>query len=119
MTQPNKVPGLFRNAKSQQSFPAGTTIFNAGDPGAEMFGIIEGEVEIRGDGVIFDTLGPGDIFGEMALVDGSPRSGSAVATADTVLAAIDRHRFLFLVQETPTFAIEIMGVMADRTRRRK
>lgn len=118
MEQKNKVPGLFRNAKATHTFPAGTTIFNAGDEGSEMFGIIEGAVEIRGDAGVVGRLGPGDVFGEMALVDESPRSATAVAAADTVVAAIDRHRFLFLVQETPTFALEVMTVMAERTRQR-
>lgn len=118
MEQKNKVPGLFRNAKTKQTFAAGTTIFNTGDAGAEMFGIIEGEVEIRSSGGVVGHLGPGDVFGEMALVDESPRSATAVAASDTVVAAIDRHRFLFLVQETPTFALEVMAVMAERTRER-
>jgi CRP-like cAMP-binding protein len=52
----------------------------------------------------------------MALVDSSPRSATAVATTDTVLAVIDRHRFLFLVQETPMFALQVMSAMADRVR---
>ena len=63
-------------------------------------------------------LGPEDVFGEMALIDNSPRSLTAVAITDTTLATIDRHRFLFLVQETPTFAIDVMTVMAERLRNR-
>ena len=54
----------------------------------------------------------------MALVDNSPRSATAVALEETTLAMIDRHRFLFLVQETPMFALEVMSVMADRLRQR-
>lgn len=69
-----------------------------------MFGIVEGEIEIRTADEVIARLGADDTFGEMALVDSSPRSASAVATKDTVLAVIDQHRFLFLVQETPMFA---------------
>jgi CRP-like cAMP-binding protein len=47
-----------------------------------------------------------------------PRSATAVAVSETTLATVDRHRFLFLVQETPMFALEVMSVMADRLRRR-
>ena len=52
----------------------------------------------------------------MAIIDSSPRSATAVATADTVLAVIDKHRFLFLVQETPMFALQVMSSMAERFR---
>ena len=52
----------------------------------------------------------------MALVDSSPRMATAVATADTVLALIDRRRFLFLVHETPMFALQVMSEMANRFR---
>jgi CRP/FNR family cyclic AMP-dependent transcriptional regulator len=52
----------------------------------------------------------------MAIVDGSPRSATAVAVTDTKLAVIDRHRFLFLVQETPMFALQVMSSLAERLR---
>jgi CRP-like cAMP-binding protein len=61
-------------------------------------------------------LGPDDIFGEMALVGSSPRSATAVAVTDCTLAVINKHRFLFLVQETPMFALQVMPAMASRTR---
>jgi CRP-like cAMP-binding protein len=52
----------------------------------------------------------------MALLDAEPRMATAVATEDTELAVIDRHRFLFLVQETPMFALSVMSAMAKRFR---
>ena len=64
--------------------------------------MIEGKVELRlptGRSVI---LGPDETFGEMALVDQSPRSATAAAVEDTKLAVIDKHRFLFLIDETPS-----------------
>jgi CRP/FNR family transcriptional regulator, cyclic AMP receptor protein len=111
-----KVPGVFYNAKSFKDVPAGTVIFEEGAGGAEMFGIVEGEVEIRLPSGAVRRLGPDDTFGEMAIVDASPRSGTAVAVADTKLAVIDRHRFLFLVQETPMFALQVMSSIAERLR---
>ncbi len=112
------VPGLFFNPKETRRVEAGTVIFAEGEPGTEMFGIIEGEVELRGSGGLHQHLGPRDVFGEMALIDESARSATAVAVSGTTLATIDRHRFLFLVQETPTFALDVMSVMAERLRRR-
>jgi CRP/FNR family transcriptional regulator, cyclic AMP receptor protein len=52
----------------------------------------------------------------MAIVDGSPRSATAVAVADTKLAVIDRHRFIFLIDETPMFALQVMSSIAERLR---
>ena len=97
-----KVPGVFYNAKSFKDVPAGTIIFEEGASGAEMFGIVEGEMGIRLPNGAVHRLGPDDTFGEMAIVDTSPRSATAVAVTDTKLAVIDRHRFLFLVQAPRT-----------------
>jgi CRP/FNR family transcriptional regulator, cyclic AMP receptor protein len=111
-----KVPGVFYNAKSFKDVPAGTVIFEEGASGSEMFGVVEGEVEVRLPGGAALRLGPDDTFGEMAIVDSSPRSATVVAVTDTKLAVIDRHRFLFLVQETPMFALQVMSSIADRLR---
>jgi CRP/FNR family cyclic AMP-dependent transcriptional regulator len=111
-----KVTGLFRNAKDTRTVPAGTVIFQQGDPGAEMYGIVSGEVELRTDDDLIAKLGPDDVFGEMALIDSSNRMATAVAGSETVLAVIDRRHFLFLVHETPMFALQVMSAMADRLR---
>ena len=111
-----KVPGLFHNAKTTKDVPAGTVIFEAGTSGTEMFGVVEGEVEVRLPNGAVRRLGPDDTFGEMAIIDSSPRSATAVAVADTKLAVIDRPKFLFLVQETPMFALQVMSSMAERIR---
>jgi CRP-like cAMP-binding protein len=110
------VIGLFRNAQKTLKLPAGEVIFAEGDVGSEMYGIIEGQVELRTSKRTIATLGPDDVFGEMAVVDSSPRMATAVAATDLELAVIDKHRFLFLVHETPTFALQVMSTMADRFR---
>jgi CRP-like cAMP-binding protein len=66
---------------------------------------------------VLETLGPGGMFGEMAVIEREPRSGTAVAETDTALVGIDKRRFWFLVQETPYFAEIVMKVMAGRLRR--
>jgi len=111
-----KVPGVFKNASSIRDVPAGEVIFEEGSSGGEMFGIIEGEVEVRTSGGTTRRLGVDDTFGEMAVVDSSPRSATAVAVSDTKLAVIDRRTFLFLVHETPMFALQVMSSIADRLR---
>ena len=110
------VGGLFANAQQTSAVQAGQVIFREHDEGAHMFGVVSGEVHLyRGENRI-STVGPGGVFGEMAIIDRSQRSLTAVAAADTVLAVIDRKMFLFLVHETPTFALDVMGAMAHRLR---
>jgi len=111
-----KVHGLFLNAQRTLDLAPGQVVFKEGDAGTEMFGIVSGEVRLEAGGHVVATLGPDDVFGEMALLDSSPRMASAIATSETQLAVIDRHRFLFLVQETPMFALSVMSAMADRLR---
>lgn len=111
-----KIPGVFRSATTIQEFPAGAVIFAAGDAGDEMFGILEGEVEIRTPAGSVRVLSQDDTFGEMSVVDSSPRSGTATALTDARLAVIDRRNFLFLVHETPMFALQVMASIADRLR---
>ena len=111
-----RVEGVFRDAKETKSVPAGTVIFKEGETGNEMFGIVEGEVELAAPAGIVAKLGPDDIFGEMAIIDHQTRMATATATTDTVLAVIDRQRFLWLVHETPTFALQVMRTMAERLR---
>jgi CRP/FNR family transcriptional regulator, cyclic AMP receptor protein len=111
-----KVRGVFNNANSIMEVPAGAVIFEEGSEGAEMFGIVEGEVEVRLPNGLVRKLGADDTFGEMALIDDATRSATAVAVVDTKLAVIDKRTFLFLVTETPMFALQVMSSIADRLR---
>jgi CRP/FNR family transcriptional regulator, cyclic AMP receptor protein len=113
-----KVEGVFRSTTVKKTFPAGTVIFAEGAAGEEMYGVIEGRVSLRRGDDVLAELGPDEVFGEMAMVDHSSRSRTAVAEVDTVLAVIDRHSFLFLVHETPMFAIQVMSTLAERLRAR-
>lgn len=110
------VLGVFKAATDTRAVPAGTVIFETGSTGQEMFGVINGRVELRLPNGGTLEVGPEGTFGEMALVDSSPRSADAVALEDTTLAVIDKRRFLFLVTETPTFALQVMSNLADRLR---
>jgi CRP/FNR family transcriptional regulator, cyclic AMP receptor protein len=109
-----KVLGVFKAAKETREVTAGTVIFEAGSVGDEMFGIVRGKVELRFPDGREIAIGEDESFGEMALINSSPRSATAVAVEDTSLAVIDKRRFLFLVGETPTFALQVMSNMAER-----
>lgn len=109
-----KILGVFKAAKETRQMKAGSVIFEAGATGEEMFGVIEGRIELRfPDGRVI-SIGPDETFGEMAIINSTPRTATAVATEDSNLAVIDKQRFLFLVGETPTFALQVMSCMADR-----
>ena len=98
-------------------FKPGEVIFSEGDKGDKMYVIRSGEVEILRDGHVVETLAPGGIFGEMALIDGSPRAATARAKTACDVAPITEKSFLFLVHETPFFAIAVMRTLAERLRR--
>lgn len=108
---------LFRNATDCESFSAGQVIFQEGQPGDVMYAVTEGEVDILIHNKIINTVEPGGILGEMALIDTKPRSATAIARTDCKLVPISEKRFTFLVQQTPHFALQVMRVMADRLRR--
>src|SRR6185437_10376760 len=98
-------------------FEPGETIFSEGDKADKMYVVLSGEVEVHLQGTVVDTLAPGTTFGEMALIDGAPRSASVVAKTRSEVAAIDEKTFLFLVDEMPYFALSTMRNLVDRLRR--
>jgi CRP/FNR family cyclic AMP-dependent transcriptional regulator len=108
---------LFNRDTETETHPAGTTLFLEGDPGTEMFAVVEGAVDLVVRGRKVETVGPGGVFGEMALVEKLPRIATAVVSADAKVVRVDERRFLFLVQQSPFFALQIMAVMAERIRR--
>jgi CRP-like cAMP-binding protein len=99
-----------------REFKAGDVIFKEGDPAQELFIIQSGAVEIRLGNRILETLPQYSIFGEMALIDNAPRSATAVAASDVKLVAVSEKQFLFLISNTPYFALNVMRVMARRLR---
>jgi CRP/FNR family transcriptional regulator, cyclic AMP receptor protein len=108
---------LFSVEENPRICEPGETIFREYDMGSEMYVVLEGEVELTIGRNVVETLGPGEPFGEMALIDQSPRVATATAKAGCKLAVIPEKRFLFMVQTTPQFALQIMKVMADRLRK--
>jgi CRP-like cAMP-binding protein len=108
---------IFRNANDLRALSAGEVIFREGDAGDLMFAVVEGVVELSVNGRIVDSVGEGQILGEMALIDESPRSATATAVGPATVAPVDRKRFVYLVQEHPTFALTVMEIMAERLRK--
>lgn len=112
-----KLPEIFASPANVRSVLKGTTIFSAGDDSGEMFVVQSGEVDILINGVVVETVFPEGFFGEISLIEDSVRSGDAVARTDCKLLPVNRHHFLYMVDEMPQFALHVMKGMADRLRR--
>ncbi|MBD5634473.1 MAG: cyclic nucleotide-binding domain-containing protein [Candidatus Eremiobacteraeota bacterium] len=108
---------LLRNDPAAKSVLAGDTIFSEGDAGDTAYVVTEGVIELSIHDSSLETVGTGGIFGEMALIDRQSRSAPAKAKTDAKVVPIDQRRFLYLIQNTPFFAVEVMHVMAERIRR--
>jgi len=110
------VKGMFVSARETRRYAAGDVIFAQGDPSAEMYGVVSGSVQLSADGQPVVTVGPEATFGEMGLIDSTARSLTATAVEPSEIAVIDERTFLFLVQETPMFALQVMRALAARIR---
>jgi CRP/FNR family transcriptional regulator, cyclic AMP receptor protein len=108
---------LSRNETEGVTFPKGQPIFSAGDPADVVYVVLEGEVELSIRGKVVEILGQGGVLGEMALMEHTLQTATATAISDCKLVAIPGKRFLFMVQQTPHFYLQIMRVIAERLRR--
>jgi CRP/FNR family transcriptional regulator, cyclic AMP receptor protein len=99
----------------------GEIIFHSGDPGDCMFGLLEGQVQLSWNGEEgHELINAGDVFGAGALVTSEHRRyGNAKAVSPCRLLVMNREKFLFAVQESPMFAIELLGSIDQRLRQLK
>ena len=97
-------------------YDKGKVIMVAGQAGALMYVVTEGQVAISIRDAVVDRVGPVGIFGQMALIDQSPRAANAVAESDCALLAMNRNVFLNLVKSEPAFGIALLSAMAERLR---
>ena len=105
----------------QKSIKRSTIIFSKGDPGSSLFAIHKGSVKISapsiaGHDAVFNLLGAGDVFGEIAVLDGRPRTADAVAVTDCELFVIGRRDFLPLLSEEPEIALKMIELLCQRLR---
>jgi CRP/FNR family transcriptional regulator, cyclic AMP receptor protein len=100
----------------QIEHPTGTVIATEGEPGAGLFVIEEGDAEVTIGGKRVNQLHAGDFFGEMALLDGGPRTATVTATTDIKLWALTEWVFRGLLVEHPTIALRTLEAMASRLR---
>jgi CRP/FNR family transcriptional regulator, cyclic AMP receptor protein len=104
-----------------QQVPRGATIFRKGDPGTSLYAVCTGTVKISvpsvdGKDAVFNVMNAGDIFGEIAILDGGPRSADAIAITDCELMKIERRNFMPLIRQQPDMAEKIIEVLCSRLR---
>jgi CRP/FNR family transcriptional regulator, cyclic AMP receptor protein len=103
-------------------YSSGQTVFNYGDPGHALYIVRSGEVEIyvkndQGEKIVLETSQPGDIFGEVALLDGGPRTAWVSALGEVELLRLDRAHFEAYLRQCTPAALNLLSVAARRLRR--
>src|SRR4051812_17834801 len=99
----------------------GATIFSKGDPGNSLFAVISGTVKISisspdGRNAILNLIGPGELFGEIAVLDGQARTADATANTNCEIFIIDRREFLPFVRNQPTLSMRFIELLCARLR---
>jgi len=117
MTNEPSFLGLFARESDVVTLKGGETLFQKGDVARHGYVLLEGELRIGEGNAILEQVSAGAMIGEMALVDHGPRSATVTAVTDCKLARFDEKRFLFLVQQTPSFALNVIRLISHRLRR--
>jgi len=107
---------VFKDSDDLIKLTSGSILFKEGAAADFMYVIVEGDISLTLHGQFLATVGKGAIIGEMALLNSDPRSATATAATDCLLAPIDVHSFRLLIQHTPEFALHVMSLMAGRLR---
>ncbi len=97
--------------------PAGKVLMRQGESGSDLMVVVRGQVAIERDGRRLNTLGPGDFFGEIALLDGGPRTATATADEAATLLVVGHREFHSLMEEFPDVAAQVLNALAHRIRR--
>jgi CRP-like cAMP-binding protein len=108
--------GLFGRETDVVTLAPGDVLFEKNEPGRFMYVVRSGEMQIIDGNYVYETVSAGGILGEMALVDAGPRSATVRAVKQSVVIPLDERRFLFMVSQTPFFALRVMRVMSARLR---
>ena len=112
----SSILNMVQNLGTHRIYQPGEKVFIEGSPGASMYVVLDGNIEIRVRGKSIEVAGRGSIIGEMALIDSSTRSATVVAQDYCVLAQINRSQFLSLMQKTPRFGLCVMKTLVTRLR---
>jgi CRP-like cAMP-binding protein len=105
-----------------RTFKAGETVFNLGSPGDYMMALLSGTIRISvpspdGKELVLTLIQPGEVFGELAVLDGKERSADAIAETECTLAMLYRHDVLSFFQRNPSAWLKLVEVLCQRLRR--
>ncbi len=119
--QPEELDEILKFS-SERRFTRGATIFQQGDEGSSMMAVLVGRVRVsavsgEGKEITLNTIGPGEVFGEIALLDGKPRSADVTAIEDTVLLVVERRHFIPFLRRNEDLFLRMLVVLCDRLRR--
>jgi len=106
----------------ESKVPSGHTLFQAGDPGDSLFIVREGEIELfikdtAGQKIVLTVAQPGDMFGELAMLDTGPRTATAVALMESEVLVLDRDDLVLLFQRKPEAALHMLAALSGLTRK--
>lgn len=105
---------VFMDSGDLVEFPAGAVVISEGDEGNHMYVVMKGSVYVSIKSRVIATALPGEIVGEMALINSEIRSATVTAQSDCVLAVIDQASFQALLRHVPEFTLHVMNVLAER-----
>jgi CRP-like cAMP-binding protein len=110
--------GILARALAQTTvrYDHGAAIVKEGQIGVLMYVVLEGRLAVSIQGKLVERIGPGGVFGEMALVDRTPRLATVTAETPCALLAIARNTFLDLIRASPDFAVSLLGAVGERAR---
>jgi len=103
-------------AQTAVRYERNKTVVAEGQAGVTMYVVTEGRLAVSIKGKLVEKIGPGGVFGEMALVDRTPRLATVVSETDCGLLAIGRNTFLDLVKASPDFAVSLLNAVGERAR---
>jgi len=117
---PEAFEQLGRYAK-HATLKRGATIFSKGDPGSSLIAVVSGTIKISisspdGRNAILNLIGPGEIFGEVAVLDGQARTADAIANTNCEIFVVDRREFLPFVRSQPALAMKFIELLCTRLR---
>lgn len=101
---------------SETSFATGEEVVRQGEAGTAFYIIVSGRARVTRDATVLRELGPGEFLGEIALVDGSPRTATVTALEPVAALTVKRDEFLGLLERLPPFRLEILNALTQRIR---
>jgi CRP/FNR family cyclic AMP-dependent transcriptional regulator len=118
---PDRILAELRAAAVRRAVPRNVMLFLQGDPGTSLYEVVSGKLKAfvddeRGNQVILNVIGPGEYFGELALIDGGPRSASVVTLTDTTLDVISQEHFQRFLEHHPEAAVAVSRALVFRIR---